>query len=128
MLTEPTFTDISLLLTRGSRPRYSIKKADLTPAILLKRDSEAGVLHVNSAKSLRTHFFYGTPGRWLLLTFLFLKAFKVGPSASKRICFICFNESLLKIMKMLLFCLKRSSCIQDIWTFVFTFCSCRKTA
>ena len=36
----------------------------------------------------------------------FRKMFQVGLSSSKNICFICFNDSPLKMMKMLYFILK----------------------
>ena len=42
---------------------------------------------------------------------------KFGPSPSKKICFICFNEGPLKMIKTFLFHLKNSFCPQDIQIF-----------
>ena len=46
---------------------------------------------------------------------LLAKSFKVGLSPSKKICFICLNESPFKMMKnVFYFILKRSFGFQDI--------------
>ena len=50
-------------------------------------------------------------------------------SPSKTNCFICFNESSVKmIKKCFLFHFKNSFRSEDIWIFVLTFCSFRKNS
>ena len=56
-------------------------------------------------------------------------AFKVGLSTSKNMSFVCFNERPLKNdEKCFIFHFKRSFRFQDIYIFLGTFRSCRKTA
>ena len=53
---------------------------------------------------------------------------KFGPSPSKKICFICFNEGPLKMIKTFLFHLKNSFCPQDIQIFFLTSWLSRKNS
>ena len=50
-----------------------------------------------------------------------LLTFKVGFSLSRKICFICFNEIPLKMIKNAFYCI-----LKDIQIFVLTFWSCRE--
>ena len=79
------------------------------------------------SKSLEIHVLWMLPKG--MISFSKLYILKSDSQPPKKNCFICFNESPLKMMKNVFsFYLKSSFRAQDIWIFVLNFGHVEKTA